>query len=116
MVMRPFCSSGRAPKLSISLSSNLYQKGRPQKVTTELDSLFEIRAKTAYSATSLGCSRPSSTIGPMLGVQKNDLRQGPGDRLSDPPVGTCVVPTAEAILGIRLLHTPCEKREGAEAW
>jgi hypothetical protein len=81
---------------------------------TELDSLFEIRAKTAYSATSLGCSRLPSTIGPMLGVQKKDPRQGPGDRLSDPLVGTCLVPTAEAILGIRLLHTPCEKREAAE--
>jgi hypothetical protein len=53
-------------------------------------------------------------MGPTPGGSKRGLRQSPGDCFSDPPVGTCLVPTAETIVGVRVLHTPCEEREGAE--
>jgi hypothetical protein len=53
-------------------------------------------------------------IGSMFGAQKSDLRQSPGDCLLDPPVGTCLVATAESIVGGRVFHTPGEERESAE--
>jgi hypothetical protein len=39
------------------------------------------------------------------------LDQRLGDRLSDPPVGTRLVPTAEPVVSLRVLYTPREERE-----
>lgn len=49
--------------------------------------------------------------GPTRGTRECQLRQCPGDCLSDPSVGARFVATTELVVGLRIIHTPREVRE-----
>jgi hypothetical protein len=72
------------------------------------------RVTTSLTSVRTEADRVVATSGRLIrssAIHAIRLDERLGDRLADPPLGTRLVPTAEPVMSLRILHAPRKERE-----